>query len=136
MLSQSLPYGAGDTMSIAAQPGQGPGQFEALKAEAVNALNKTGGAWNKLPAPAQSMLMSSMMGGQGGGQRQSMQPARMPQGGAMPTPPVAPTYNQQAPQAQSFGSRYGGPPPQQGGMQGITPEMLEMLKKLQMQGRI
>jgi hypothetical protein len=102
-------------------------QWESLKTKGINALNKVGGAVNKLPAPVQGVLMSSLLGSP---QQQTPPPAQMPPRQAQAAPPVQPAY--QAP--QSFGSSYGSPG---GGLLGqhLTPQEIEMLKRMRMQGR-
>lgn len=128
--SGSTPYGAGSTVtdSMTAQPGQGPGMYEDLKYKALNALNKTGGAYNKLPGPVQGMLASSAMKGLlGPGEASPMAPPNRPPAQGMPPPQSAPTYNAQPYQAQSFGSSYGGQPQ---GLLGMSPEQIAMLKKM------
>lgn len=147
-------YGAGDTVTnsllansaypaaleegpgAAAAQGSGLGAnsfatpYDELKYKAIGALNKAGGAYNKLPGPVQGMLagqtLSAMMPKQGQPPPQmGMRP--QPQG---PAQPSTPTYNQQPYQAQSFGSQYGKTNSILGGQQ-ITPELLALLKKLQ-----
>lgn len=128
----SLPYGAGDTVTngIASQPGQGPGMYEDLKYKAINALNETGGQYNKLPGPVQGMIASQAMKGLfGTGQQPHPVSAQMPQHAMAPMAPIAPTYQQQPYQAQSFGSSYGGG---MGGQQ-MTPQLLALLQKLRLQ---
>lgn len=132
------PYGAGDTVtnSLTPQPGQGPGMYQELQYKAMNALNKAGGAFNKLPAPVQGLLVSSAIPKPQAPQQHasSYRPPQQQQFAQ----PLKPTVQPASYQAQPFAtSSYGG-----GGHtsvlggEHIDPKMLEMLKRLQAQGRL
>lgn len=134
-LLASMPYGAGNTVtdSLVSQPGQGPGLYDELKYKAANALNKAGGQYNKLPGPAQALLMKGLLGS---GESPHPVSAMQPRPGSGATPPVQPTYQSQPYQPKSFGSSYGTDQSQpfMPGDNNISPEMLAYIKKmLQMQ---
>jgi hypothetical protein len=107
-------------------------QWESMKTKGINALNKVGGTLNKLPKPVQGMLMSSLLA-----------PPKQPAPPPMGTPP------RQSTQAPPMQLAYQGAPPQtpgfaggMGGMSGagllgqnLSPQELEMLRRMRMQQR-
>jgi hypothetical protein len=120
-----------------------------LLTKGLNALNKVGGTLNKLPKPVQGMLMSSLLAPP---KQQTPPPASMPPRQAQQAAPLTPAYQQPTYQPQGFagsggasgvgdgmGGGYGGSAQMQGaGLlgQNITPQELEMLRRLRMQRRM
>lgn len=127
------PYGSEGTYSLAEglyDPTMGPhvseaSQYEMMKAKALGALNKVGGQFNKLPAPAQGLLAATLVPKPSVQQPTGAAPRPMPQ----QPPPSAPVYNQAPQRAQNFASSYGG-----GLLGDISPEELMKLKRLLARG--
>lgn len=116
-----------DPSSVLASDGTGnafTSPYEQMKYKGLNALNKVGGAYNKLPAPVQGLLASSLMPKPEPQMQAAQRPAPHPQSAP---PPSTPTYGGQGYQAHGFGSQYG---QGQEGLLGMSPEQIAMLKRL------
>lgn len=123
-ISESMLGPGGGAEGLGAN-GEG-GMLDELKAKGIKALNKVGGAYNKLPGPVQSMVASQLMPH---GQQAPVSAAPAPHGQPMPAMPSQPTSQMQPYAAKPFGSSYG---PSQDDA-GISPQLLALLKKLKAQ---
>lgn len=123
------PGGAAERGSMAPSDYDKIDKWQMLKYKAANALNKTGGQYNKLPGPLQGMLAKGLFGT---GEQAHPVSAAMPRQ-AMPYQAVAPTYQSSPYQPRTFGSEYGQHAYSAAGGQQMTPELVALLKRLQAQ---
>lgn len=122
-----------DPSSVLASDGSGnafASQYDAMKYKAMNALGKVGGAYNKLPAPVQGLLVSQAIPKPSAPPPQAQRPAPHPQSAP---PPLQPTYNAQPFQAQNTASKYGAEASTEGLLANLTPQQIEMLKRMMAQ---